>query len=976
MNNEYPWVTFADSSPGGRTLSLNKHSEQIKNAKDAYPSLITMIGRRTKATILEHTLGITSIAVQQQVYLRASPKLTHNRCSVLVADCDASYRKLPQTIISRRSSSTSWNIPTTDNATATFSSRILAPFSGVIVYFVADLGGPKAVAQRLAYQASLPPPSNLGLAPLILLVVETSSDTFDESIAANRYVNQISDVLKRLQGTGDELGAHKAINQHFKQLTVIGLRSFMNNEMRAKVFKKRMIGLLELASDYRRQSCLQFSLQHFYSLTKYAINNLSQDGFTTMCFAKTSRPRGFSTEFFRLCLKDLLGQMPSLAWMWHVVVPLVASALYLASYPPGSHRFSPEYLFTQLYHDLCEKAISEYTEDVDIQRRFVFTVLTELRNIFIDPDQTLSAADAHRRNLQKIQTHLTRFKSHRSCFCCLMRMPEKAMVCGHTFCDACIKIYGRRSHSEKHTFELSECMLCGVSYVNSTFRLVPPTAGIRVLTLDGGGVRGTVPLVFLQHIEHLLMKFDCPARDYFDYVCGTSAGGLVTIGLFLLQWDAAEAMKQLEDVAEKTFSERDRGSTVFEKALKIMLAYIEDGKYSLSAIQDAFKASFGSEIKMFNPLRNDTKVAVTTTTVKESTPALFTNYNGGKRSSESGYDVLRAERPVDDISLSEAACCTSAAPWFFKPQHVRLGTFQDGGLHHNCPSEIADWEIKFLWPEKSVPDYALSLGTGTAAYTTSTAPHRKTYRFITRLWQNFMRSLDSEEAWKRFYNNLPASTRHRYHRLNLRFSNLEPRLDDVSSIKQLKSQTAEAVCSSYNNIGPIIDTMKASMFYFELDGLPRELDGLPRELDGLPQAREMRYEVSGFILCRLDLSLKGRQHLYENLLDTGSWFVVQGELTRCVESIPKGYPPFKCRIRFTVGSDEEILMLIRGMTESSSLISGFPTTVNKLINHQQLDSPFGTIDHMRAEKSLPETPQKRAADSLPMERKRHRGTFF
>jgi hypothetical protein len=78
--------------------------------------------------------------------------------------------------------------------------------------------------------------------------------------------------------------------------------------------------------------------------------------------------------------------------------------------------------------------------------------------------------------------------------------------------------------TEKNTFEFSECLLCGVNYARSTFRFVPPTAGIRVLTLDGGGVRGVIPLKFLAHMEKMLRKLSCPIYEYFDFVCGTSTG--------------------------------------------------------------------------------------------------------------------------------------------------------------------------------------------------------------------------------------------------------------------------------------------------------------------------------------------------------------------------------------------------------------------------------------------------------------------
>jgi hypothetical protein len=104
--------------------------------------------------------------------------------------------------------------------------------------------------------------------------------------------------------------------------------------------------------------------------------------------------------------------------------------------------------------------------------------------------------------------------------------------------------------------------------------------------------------------------------------------------MFLLQWDATEAIQRFEDVAGKTFEKK---KALLARAIQLVTAYVEDGQYSLAAVQDAFQKAFGTSIQMFNPLRNDTKVAVTTTAVKDSLPWLFTNYNGGRRSENLGW---------------------------------------------------------------------------------------------------------------------------------------------------------------------------------------------------------------------------------------------------------------------------------------------------------------------------------------------------
>jgi hypothetical protein len=54
---------------------------------------------------------------------------------------------------------------------------------------------------------------------------------------------------------------------------------------------------------------------------------------------------------------------------------------------------------------------------------------------------------------------------------------------------------------------------------------------ITILSIDGGGVRGLVPLVILIELEGILQRLDGAERrlaDYFDIVAGTSTGGVIT----------------------------------------------------------------------------------------------------------------------------------------------------------------------------------------------------------------------------------------------------------------------------------------------------------------------------------------------------------------------------------------------------------------------------------------------------------------
>ena len=50
----------------------------------------------------------------------------------------------------------------------------------------------------------------------------------------------------------------------------------------------------------------------------------------------------------------------------------------------------------------------------------------------------------------------------------------------------------------------------------------------RILTIDGGGIKGTFPAAFLARLEE---ELGAPITDYFDLIAGTSTGGILAIGL-------------------------------------------------------------------------------------------------------------------------------------------------------------------------------------------------------------------------------------------------------------------------------------------------------------------------------------------------------------------------------------------------------------------------------------------------------------
>jgi hypothetical protein len=125
-------------------------------------------------------------------------------------------------------------------------------------------------------------------------------------------------------------------------------------------------------------------------------------------------------------------------------------------------------------------------------------------------------------SLNQLLRDVSSLKSYQDCFVCLMRAPEKVLDCGHSFCDVCIRAFGS-FNSITRKFSFSQCVICSESS-SLSFKPLPPTVGIRILSIDGGGIRGIVPLTILDQLDKDFAYLGCPIWDFFDYVVGTSSG--------------------------------------------------------------------------------------------------------------------------------------------------------------------------------------------------------------------------------------------------------------------------------------------------------------------------------------------------------------------------------------------------------------------------------------------------------------------
>lgn len=221
--------------------------------------------------------------------------------------------------------------------------------------------------------------------------------------------------------------------------------------------------------------------------------------------------------------------------------------------------------------------------------------------------------------------------------------------------------------------------------------------GIRILSIDGGGLRGLVALQTLSKLETLTGK---PIHKLFDYICGVSTGAILGFLLGIFQIPLSEC----DDLYRKL------GSDIFKQ--NVIVGTVKMGWshafYDSEAWENLLKEKMGSNL-LVETARNPQcpKVAAVSTIVNRGTPLkayVFRNYNllPGVRAHYLGGCQHR---------LWQAIRATSAAPGYFQEFTLGHDLHQDGGLLINNPTALAVHESKCLWPNTPL-ECVVSLGTG------------------------------------------------------------------------------------------------------------------------------------------------------------------------------------------------------------------------------------------------------------------------
>jgi uncharacterized protein len=246
---------------------------------------------------------------------------------------------------------------------------------------------------------------------------------------------------------------------------------------------------------------------------------------------------------------------------------------------------------------------------------------------------------------------------------------------------------------------------------------------VKVLSVDGGGIRGIIPAMVLAEIEHQTGR---PACELFDLIAGTSTGGIIALGLTVPgeeqpngEWRPRWSAQQLVDVYAND------GPQIFHRSL---LRTIETGdgllmeKYAASGLEAVLHQYLG-DVMLSQAL---TKVLITAYDVQQHEPFFFKSFQPSLRTASSPR--IGTPKPASSASPDLPACdfpmrvvgrATSAAPTYFEPQNVIACppgatppdyVLVDGGTFANNPAMCAYAEARRNYPDGDV--LVVSLGTG------------------------------------------------------------------------------------------------------------------------------------------------------------------------------------------------------------------------------------------------------------------------
>ncbi|KAI1325799.1 hypothetical protein F5Y16DRAFT_400981 [Xylariaceae sp. FL0255] len=418
--------------------------------------------------------------------------------------------------------------------------RVLSPFATAVLVFVSDLGGPSGVLRLLSCWARDSFDLRHAVVPTTVVLIEGEGAHALPTIK-DLYFQLSTELLNHLRVQNPTLGITFARVDSLVR-RCLDLRILAAPHVPSQL-RSALVDIAHQATFMRRRLRMAFSGLHLKALLRSALAHFAEyptGAFSIALAARENNPipahlRYHMADFLRCARAEGINRASSMA-------QLVAAALLLDAYPPGMHHFSPAYLFSEYYDShiaFIEDAMQLLGFRDWVQRSFIYRA-----------NQSLSGP--------------TSFAERHLDF--LREASAGALKCPRTSCTA---ICGREA--DPWTFVVPHCPLCQEPN-KIEFRIRPPTAGSRILTLTGQspvdtwdfikGMRGRI------HLSSLVY------RDYFDLVTADNIGIFFALTLFCGGWTLSDCRHHLPRLQPPSFAKT--GEVKFAKGLQWPLRSIRE----------------------------------------------------------------------------------------------------------------------------------------------------------------------------------------------------------------------------------------------------------------------------------------------------------------------------------------------------------------------------------------------------------------
>lgn len=301
---------------------------------------------------------------------------------------------------------------------------------------------------------------------------------------------------------------------------------------------------------------------------------------------------------------------------------------------------------------------------------------------------------------------------------------------------------------------------------------------VRILSIDGGGIRGILPGVILSRLEAKLQEKVGPKTrlsDFFDFMAGTSTGGI--LALAYLMPDRNKRPKLTAEEVVNIYLER--GDEIFDTSLwqKIKsVRGIVDEKYDAKELEETLEETF-EDIWLTDLLK---PCIISSYDIRNGKPHFFKQH--------------KAKNSIFNFKVKEVARATSAAPTYFETARVKnsIGTpfpLIDGGVFVNNPSLVAYSEVRTMtFDSLKLPTakdmMIVSVGTGASSkkYEYKNAKDWGAVGWIRPIIEIMMSGNAQAVHYHltQIYDTLSPKDKKDYHRLDPELLRSDPEMDNAS----------------------------------------------------------------------------------------------------------------------------------------------------------------------------------------------------